>query len=62
MLHGTYNLGDITIVCDAKYYTNEVPEKVILKTVDDMRLRDTAHGILICSQSARTQEYKQLVA
>jgi len=50
------------IVCDAKYYTNEVPEKVILKTLDDMRLRGTPYGILICSENARSQEYRKLVA
>ena len=49
VLHGTCSLGEIVIVCDAKYYTNEVPEKVILKTLDDMRLRGTPYGILICS-------------
>ena len=45
---------DLIIVCDAKFYTNEIPEKVILKTIDDMRLRDTTHGLLICSQDTRT--------
>ena len=62
VLHGTSSFGEIVIVCDAKYYTNEVPEKVILKTLDDMRLRNTPYGILICSQNARTQEYRSLVA
>jgi hypothetical protein len=39
----------LVIVCDAKFYSSDIPEKVILKTLDDMSLRSTEHGLLICS-------------
>lgn len=39
----------LTIVVDAKLYTTDVPTKVIEKTLDDMNLRKTPYGLLICS-------------
>jgi hypothetical protein len=55
VLHGTHNLGEITIVFDTKYYTTEITKKVILKILDDMRLRNTHFGVLILSESALTK-------
>jgi len=51
----------LTIVCDAKYYTSEIPDKIIDKTLDDMRLRNTNYGILICSEDTKTDKIKQNV-
>jgi hypothetical protein len=53
---------DLVIVCDAKFYTNEIPEKIIAKTLDDMRLRNTTFGILICSQETKSQEFDRMMA
>lgn len=48
------------IVIDAKFYSNEIPVKVIEKTLDDMRLRSTRHGILICSELTGRQEFDSI--
>jgi hypothetical protein len=48
------------IVIDAKFYTNEIPEKVIEKTLDDMALRKTNYGILICSEKAKHTEFDNM--
>jgi hypothetical protein len=50
------------IVCDAKFYTNEIPEKVVEKTLDDMRLRNTPYGILICSCETKSSEFDRVMA
>ena len=44
------------IVFDAKYYDSELPRNVILKTLDDMRLRKTEYGVLVCSAATRHYE------
>ena len=44
-------------MCDAKLYTSDLPEKVILKTLDDMQLRNTQYGLLICSQDTKTGSF-----
>jgi hypothetical protein len=53
--------GGLTIICDAKLYTNDLPEKVILKTLDDMKLRDTTFGILICSKDTKTTTFDKMM-
>ena len=50
----------LLIVCDAKFYTNDLPERIILKTIDDMQLRDTEFGLLICSSQTKTKSYTEM--
>jgi len=56
---GTLSRPDAEVYCentgflcclDAKYYNSELPMKEIKKTLDDMALRETSNGILICSE------------
>jgi hypothetical protein len=52
----------LRIVIDAKYYTSQLAQSTIDKTVDDMNLRcdkeHEAYGLLICSQSTKLDEFK----
>lgn len=46
------NKNRIHIVLDAKYYSTELGEDTILKTYDDMCLRNATGALLICSDKA----------
>ena len=41
------------IVIDAKHYVSEISKDTIKKTLDDMVLRDTPFGLLVCSEKAQ---------
>ena len=51
----------LKIVCDAKYYSSTLQIGTILKTVDDVNLRDdseyAAYGLLICSDLTDLSEF-----
>ena len=47
-------------MCDAKFYTSDLSEKTISKTVDDMKLRGTNLGLLVCSQDTKLHTYDQM--
>ena len=55
------NRKKLKIVLDAKFYTTQLAQSTIDKTVDDMRLRCDdefqAFSILICSQQTKLNEY-----
>lgn len=40
----------VHIVVDAKWYSSTLDNAAILKTLDDMKLRDGATGIIVCSE------------
>jgi len=48
----------LLVVCDAKHYTSELGKSTIQKTLDDMRLRETEYGILICSEDTKMCEFQ----
>ena len=58
LLQGELKSGEtLQIVCDAKFYTSDLSEKTISKTVDDMKLRGTNLGLLVCSQDTKLHTY-----
>lgn len=52
ILQGVYDT-QFLIVVDAKFYSDNIPKEVIEKTLDDMNLRKTDYGILICSENTK---------
>lgn len=50
------------VVCDAKYYTSQLSQGTVDKTVDDLYLRCDdvyeAYGLLICSENTKLNEYE----
>jgi hypothetical protein len=55
------NTGFLCIL-DAKYYHTELSLDTIEKTLDDMQLRETSHGIVICSEDAKTSLVETLMS
>lgn len=52
--------GGELIVIDAKYYKSELSQGTIEKTVDDMKLRRTNWGLLVCSDETKTTIFEEL--
>ena len=53
--------GDrLPIVVDAKYYQTEIATSTIRKTLDDMLLRETPYGLLVCSERSGLATFNQM--
>lgn len=50
----------LAIVVDAKFYTTEVSSDTIKKTLNDMELRGTPFGILVCSEGAGVAKFASM--
>lgn len=52
----------IKIIVDAKYYTSQLSQDTIDKTIDDVSLRCDdkfeAWGLIVCSESTKLDEYR----
>jgi hypothetical protein len=46
---------------DAKYYNSELSIGTVEKTLDDMVLRKSKYGIVICSEDAKTTIVDQVI-
>jgi len=55
------NTGFMCIL-DAKYYNSELSISTVEKTLDDMKLRGTKYGIIICSEDAKTTIVDQAIS
>ena len=51
---------DFLVIADAKYYSSELSLGTIIKTLDDMALRNTSYGLLVCSENTKCTAYDQL--
>ena len=56
-----YDDRKMPIVIDAKHYTTDVSAGTIRKTLDDMALRDTPFGLLVCSEIAGLSSYNFMI-
>jgi len=54
------NTGFLCIL-DAKYYNSELSLATIEKTLDDMVLRGTSHGIVVCSEDAKSTLIESMI-
>ena len=50
----------LPIVIDAKYYSSDISTETIRKTLDDMALRNTPYGLLVCSEQAGFAKFEQM--
>lgn len=48
------------IIVDAKFYQTEISSATIRKSLDDMALRDTPYGLLVCSEGAGLAKFKHM--
>jgi hypothetical protein len=68
---GSLSRPDAELICqntgfmcvfDAKYYNSELSIGTVEKTLDDMKLRGTKYGIVICSEDAKTTVVDQVIS